>query len=121
MLMQVLVSYSYFEKDAGQRDNFGFFILAGMGISAAGHDMPLETDFSIVISGHHCAPCGVLRGLVRERQSSVDGAAEIWKSSRIAVLHRSENLGMDFAAHNVRPSPRTPGCTKDCDSHAICL
>ena len=103
MPKQVLVSYSYYEKDVGQRENFRFFISAGMGIRANGHDMPIATDFSIVISGAYCAPCDLFRGLVQEQRCLIEGATALWENSRVAVLHRIENEGMDFAAHNVRP------------------
>ena len=106
VLAQVLVSYSYFEKDEGQKENFHYFILAGMGMSKEGLKLPLATDFSLVVSGDTCGPCGVFSGLVQESRLTVDGVAEIWDSARIVVLHRSENNGMDFAAHNV------------CDTHS---
>ena len=98
----MLISYSYYEKDGGQRDNFDFFLLTGMGIGKQGARLPLATDFSIVVSGHHCAPCSSFNKLVRPQEVHIDGVAAAWSSQRLTILHRSINLGMDFSAHNVR-------------------
>ena len=102
MKAQALVSYSYYEKDDGQKENLDFFILRGMGISEQGAMLPQATDFSIVVSGEHCAPCHSFNSLVREHEVAVEGVAAAWSSQRLTVLHRSVNMGMDFAAHNVR-------------------
>ena len=49
----VLVSYSYFEKDAVQLGNAEFFWKVGMGLSP-GFEVPLKTDFVVVVSGELC-------------------------------------------------------------------
>ena len=101
-VMQVLVSYSFYEKDEGQRRNFEYFITAGMNVlNGRQSALPAGVDFGIIISGHLCTPCTALQGLVHERRLLLDGVAAAWDSRRIAILHRSENTGMDFAAHNV--------------------
>lgn len=102
---QVLVSYSYYEKDKGQRDNFDFFIMAGMGIGEKGAVLPQATDFNIVISGDRCGPCHSFKSLVRQQKVAIDGLAAAWSSQRLSILHRSVNIGMDFSAHNVRTKP----------------
>ena len=101
-VMQLLVSYSFYEKDEGQRRNFEYFITAGMKVlNGRQSALPAGVDFGIIISGHLCTPCAALQGLVHERRLLLDGVAATWDSRRIAILHRSENTGMDFAAHNV--------------------
>ena len=99
--MQALVSYSFYEKDDGQRRNLEYFITAGMNVFKGRQPvLPTRTAFSIVISGELCTPCAALQGLVHKRELYLDGVAAAWDSSRVAILHRSENSGMDFAAHN---------------------
>ena len=49
----MLVSYSYFEKDAVQLGNAEFFWKVGMGLSP-GFEMPSKTDFVVVVSGELC-------------------------------------------------------------------
>lgn len=100
--MQVLVSYSYFEKNEGQRENFEFFIMAGMGIRATGVSLPAATDFSVVVSGELCTPCSALRAGITAMDVPIAGIASAYGSPRLIILHRQGNLGMDFAAHNVR-------------------
>jgi len=100
--LQVLVSYSYFEKDEGQRENFKYFLLAGMGIHGNDVTLPKAADFVIVISGKACTPCDALYSHVGRQDVSVAGVSAVWTSPRLAILQRSENVGMDFAAHNVR-------------------
>ena len=100
--LQVLVSYSYFEKDEGQRENLKYFLLAGMGIHDNDFTLPTAADFVVVISGKTCSPCDVLHSHVERQDVSVDGVSAVWSSPRLAILQRSENVGMDFAAHNVR-------------------
>ena len=100
--VQVLVSYSYFEKDEGQRENFEYFILEGLGLSGANSRMPAATDFSIVVNGDECSPCTALSPYLDALDISLEGVSAAWGSPRITVLHRVENFGMDIAAHNVR-------------------
>ena len=57
---QVLVSYSYFEKDEGQKENLEYFILEGLGINGMRTRLPAATDFSIVVNGDECSPCAAL-------------------------------------------------------------
>ena len=97
------MSYSYFEKDKGQLQNFQFFIAAGMGIHGQLISLPVATDFSVVVNGGLCTPCKALRLHVNPKDLRFAGLARAYFSSRIALLHRDENLGMDFAAHNVSP------------------
>lgn len=101
----ILVSYSYFEKDKIQVANMEFFTTVGMGM--ANHfKTPRSTDFALVISGNACTPCKALQPYLRqESRSRVQGVSEIWSNKGIVMLHRSENEGMDFAAHNVHPPP----------------
>jgi len=104
---QVLVSYSYFEKDEGQRENLKYFLLAGMGIHRNDVTLPKAADFVMVISGKACTPCDALYSHVGRQDVSVAGVSAVWTSPRLAILQRSENVGMDFAAHNVRFSLTT--------------
>ena len=103
----MLVSYSYYEKDNGQKENFDFFILAGIGVHGTAAELPLATDFSIVVSGDRCTPCSALDALVQERRPHQGTMLALWEGHRLSIIHKS-NAGMDFAAHNVRckPSPR---------------
>ena len=96
-VMQVLVSYSFYEKDEGQRRNFEYFITAGMNVRNGKQSaLPAEVDFGIIVSGHLCTPCAALQGLVHGRRLLLTGVAAAWVSRRVAILHRSENTGMDF-------------------------
>lgn len=117
-LVQVLVSYSYFEKDEGQRENFEYFILEGLGLNGVRTRMPAATDFSIVVNGDECSPCTALSPYLNALDISLEGVSAAWGSPRITVLHRVENFGMDIAAHNVserRPLPTiTESCTVFC-------
>ena len=108
---RVLVSYSYFQKDEIQRQNFDFFLAVGMGISAKFH-APNHTEFVLVINGDVCDPCAKLLPYLEEdkRYKNVPNIQKAWGSADIALLKRRENEGMDFAAHNVSlflSSPRT--------------
>lgn len=97
----VLVSYAYYEKDKIQEANMNFFMTVGMGMSVH-FETPRGTDFALVINGNACTPCQALRPyLQRESRSRIQGVSEIWSNRDIVMLHRSENEGMDFAAHNV--------------------
>ncbi len=100
-LVQVLVSYSYFEKDEGQRENFEYFILEGLGLNGVHTRIPAATDFSIVVNGDDCSPCTALSPYLDPLDISLKGVSAAWGSTRITVLHRVENFGMDIAAHNV--------------------
>ncbi len=102
LLLQILVSYSYYEKAEGQKENIEYFIMEGMGIHMEHIALPEGTDFSIVINGDDCSPCTALRPHVTALQSSIRGLSAVWGSQRITVLQRAENSGMDIAAHNVR-------------------
>ena len=101
---QVLVSYSYFEKDDGQRDNLKYFMSAGMGIRESHATLPAETDFVITISGDACSPCRILFRRLNKRDITIEGVSAVWSmngNTRLTILQRTENVGMDFAAHNV--------------------
>ena len=100
----MLVSYSYYEKDDGQRQNFEYFILEGLGLNGMRTKMPAATDFSIVVNGDECSPCTALSPYLSALDISVEGVSAAWGSQRITVLHRVENFGMDIAAHNVGTS-----------------
>ncbi len=58
-----------------------------------------------MVNGDACAPCQALRPHLRTDAA----AAQMpqlhsgWSGEGLALLMRSENEGMDFAAHNVRP------------------
>ena len=99
--LQVLVSYSFFEKDEGQRQNFEYFIMEGLGLSGMRIRMPTATDFSIVVNGDECTPCAALSPHLSAMDITLEGVSAAWGSARINVLHRVENFGMDIAAHNV--------------------
>ncbi|PRW33169.1 hypothetical protein C2E21_7839 [Chlorella sorokiniana] len=99
----VLVSYSYFEKDSIQRDNFDFFITMGMGL-ANRLGGPAATDFVVVVNGAVCRPCSRLYPLMQESASPLLPPSVLtaeYKGDGLALLKRTENEGMDFAAHNV--------------------
>ncbi|BDA51679.1 hypothetical protein COCOBI_19-2350 [Coccomyxa sp. Obi] len=97
----ILVSYSYFEKDDIQVANMKFFTTVGMGMSIH-FKPPRSTDFALVINGNACTPCKALQPYLRqESRSRIQGVSEIWSTKGIVMLHRTENEGMDFAAHNV--------------------
>jgi hypothetical protein len=108
---RVLVSYSYFQKDEIQRQNFEFFMDVGMGVSS-GFQPPNYTDFVIVINGAVCDPCYALLAHMDEdpRYKNLPDIDKAWSSADVAVLQRRENEGMDFAAHNVGP-PSHACCT----------
>ena len=98
------MSYSYYEKDKGQKENLEYFILEGLGINGMRTRLPAATDFSIVVNGDECSPCAALSSSVTALNISLEGVHAAWGSQRITVLHRVENSGMDIAAHNVRTS-----------------
>lgn len=99
----VLVSYSYFEKDDNQRQNFKFFIAKGLGIKSRDHAMvlPRDVDVSIVVNGELCTPCVALRPYTSWAGNTVEGVSSAWSGPHLTVLHREENVGLDIAAHNV--------------------
>lgn len=99
--VQVLVSYSFFEKDPGQRDNFEYFIMEGIGIHNGCQNIPQGIQFSVVISGDLCSPCSLLTPLLTKTSEVPDGVAAAMSSHQITLLYRTENFGMDIAAHNV--------------------
>jgi len=75
-----------------------------MGIRGNDVALPTAADFVVVISGKACTPCDVLYSHVGRQDVSVAGVSAVWTGQRLAILQRSENIGMDFAAHNVRSS-----------------
>lgn len=97
----VLVSYSYFEKDAVQRANFEFFIAVGMGLFSA-FPTPQDTDFTVVVSGATCTPCKALLPILKQLPAAKlqEGIDAAWTGKRLTLLFRKENEGMDIAAHN---------------------
>mmetsp|Transcript_9637 Transcript_9637/g.29023 ORF Transcript_9637/g.29023 Transcript_9637/m.29023 type:complete len:449 (-) Transcript_9637:755-2101(-) len=98
----VLVSYSYFEKDDIQRTNFEFFMAVGMGMDSS-FTRPHNTDFTVVVSGDECAPCQKLMLPLQPVQQEMlqPGVSKAMTGPGLAVLYRSENIGMDVAAHNI--------------------
>ena len=98
----VLVSYSYFEKDDIQLANMGFFTSVGMGVAST-FKRPPATDFVIVISGDACRPCRALRPHVLQLPASSlpSTLSAAFSGPGLTMLHRTDNVGMDFAAHNV--------------------
>lgn len=98
----VLVSYSYFEKDAIQKQNLDFFLLLGVGLGKAGRRL-LNTDYSIVVSGDSCTPCERLYPHAQQKESVTQSKdlREAFTGPGMTLLFRKENVGMDFAAHNV--------------------
>ncbi|KAL4854424.1 hypothetical protein ACK3TF_004779 [Chlorella vulgaris] len=96
----VLVSYSYFEKDPVQRENFDFFITLGMGLDSR-FGSPQSTDFVIVVNGKVCRPCSRLYPLLQEAPPLLPTLSAVYAGEGVAVLKRAENEGMDFAAHNI--------------------
>ena len=102
--MQVLISYSYFEKDEGQRHNLEYFMSAGMGIQGKYAFWPADMDFVITISGDECSPCCNLYWRLNKSDIPIEGVSAMWSmngSTTLTILQRTENVGMDFAAHNV--------------------
>ena len=98
---RTLVSYAYFEKDAIQRLNLAFFLLKGVGITYDGFKgAPRNTDFQIVVSGTKCTPCVALQPHIAQVESVLANIAA-WSGRHLTLLHRVQNVGMDFAAHNV--------------------
>lgn len=99
----ILVSYSYFEKDAIQNSNMQYFMTTGMGLSK-GFPTPHNTHFVVVVSGGICKPCTpLLKALSEDRRvEEMPDFTHIYGSEELYVLYRRENKGMDFAAHNVR-------------------
>lgn len=98
----VLVSYSYFEKDDVQKSNFEFFLALGT--------LPPPTNkrfhWVFVISGETCTPCKKLLPELKKTEGDAAslgkiGVKEVYESSHITLLYRSENVGMDIAAHNI--------------------
>ncbi len=102
----ILVSYSYFEKDKIQEDNFRFFLSVGMGIDSI-YQAPKNTKFVLVQNGPHCAPCSMLFDQMLEyNQDATDALAPhatavFLGRPNTALLLRTENTGMDIAAHNI--------------------
>ena len=102
----ILVSYSYFEKDDTQLANMGFFTAVGMGVAST-FKRPPATDFVIVISGDACRPCRALRPHVLQLPASSlpSTLSAAFSGPGLTMLHRTDNVGMDFAAHNVCACP----------------
>ncbi|PSC69296.1 hypothetical protein C2E20_7243 [Micractinium conductrix] len=97
---RVLVSYSYFEKDPIQRDNFDYFITVGMGLDNR-YGGPANADFVVVVNGKVCRPCSRLYPLLQEEAPLLPSLSAVYEGEGVAVLKRTENEGMDFAAHNI--------------------
>lgn len=95
----VLVSYSYFEKDAIQKKNLEFFLSVGFGYNSK-FAAPANTDLIIVINGAECLPCVNLLPIVQQVEPLSDEVTTAWTGERLTMLKRRENEGMDFAAHN---------------------
>lgn len=100
-----LVSYSYFEKDATQAANFEFFLSVGMGYNST-YSAPADTDFVVVQSGPDCTPCAVLDKTMHPSAKITEQLPHLLSGAYIGtagltLLHRTENEGMDIAAHNV--------------------
>jgi len=53
---QTLVSYSYFESDAVQRDNFALWLKVGWGWNST-FERPHHSTAVIIVSGSECTPC----------------------------------------------------------------
>lgn len=104
-LEPVLVSYSYFEKDAIQAANFEYFLAIGMGCNST-YLAPAATEFIIVQSGPDCTPCAKLNKTMYSNHKVTQQLAHLLTSANtgaagVNLLHRKENEGMDIAAHNV--------------------
>lgn len=101
---ETLVSYAYFEKDPIQRENFEFFLKKGVGLNTLkGEVRPRHAHFAIVVTGKTCTPCEVLAPHVSQVKSTAKAVDKAWAGPRITLLQRFANVGMDIAAHNVRP------------------
>ena len=104
-----LVSYAYYEKDAVQQQNLDFFMSIGMGREAGERCEPstLQADVVITVAGATCTPCNRLAPCLRS--VSADSVANVARAAQTApnfagpttVLWRPDNVGMDFASHNV--------------------
>jgi hypothetical protein len=95
----LLISYAYFEKDPVQVANFEFFLAAGTAYPEANKDVA----WSFVVSGDNCSPCQGLRGVLPDLDPSDlrdYGIREARRGGKFALIHRSENVGMDLGAHN---------------------
>lgn len=100
---KVLVSYSYFEKDPIQRDNFDYFITMGMGVESRLLPALHNVDFTVVISGDKCSPCSRLLPMLKieEMNPLPHDVSAAHGGPHLTLLQRIENEGMDFAAHNI--------------------
>ena len=99
---KVLVSYSYYQKDKVQLENFQFFTRVAMGRS---HHLirPHDTDTFIVVNTRKCSPCRSLLTKAQEfNKELLNTVSKAWMGDGFTLLLRKQNIGMDFAAHNVR-------------------
>ena len=101
----LLVSYSYFEKDEVQAGNFAFFLAVGMGVRSS-YAAPPSTRFVIVQNGPKCSPCSAFDRSLHFEAEVTDSLTPLLDSAfsagpELTFLRRSENEGMDIAAHNV--------------------
>ncbi len=116
----ILVSYSYFEKDAIQNQNMQYFMSVGMGYSK-GFKPLLDTHFVVVVSGEICTPCTPLLKALKQdfRVRYMPDLTDIYSTSNdnVTLLYRRENKGMDFAAHNVRSQLQ---CITSVDRNSCC-
>lgn len=98
----VLVSYSYFEKDAIQRENAEVFLTLGMGLDNRLWQPHAGTHFVIVVNGKVCRPCSRIYPLVQELDDPLlPQLSHAFVGTNVTLLRRIENEGMDFAAHNI--------------------
>ena len=101
---KTLISYSYFEKDSIQRENFEFFIRHGQ-------PEPSESFFHTIytVTGQACSPCRALTKKMElvpseptwTRLHLRGTVAESLVSSTVTLLRRSETAGRDFGNHDV--------------------
>lgn len=59
-----------------------------------------------MVSGEVCSPCQPLKPHLRPDAAAakMPGLRAGWSGEGLALLLRDQNEGMDFAAHNVRPT-----------------
>ena len=100
-ISKTLISYSYFEKDPIQRENFEFFIRHGQPEASESFFHTIYT-----VSGQVCNPCTQLTkkmGLVPSQPATfpMGTVTASLVSSTVTLLRRAENVGRDFGNHNV--------------------
>ena len=55
----VAISYSYYEKDNVQKENFAFFLTHGIG-SLQRYPLLRSTEVVVINNGYKCSPCAGL-------------------------------------------------------------